>query len=337
MSSHGFGPEDDDVAPNPVAVPVDQKIVDQKVVDQKVVDRDIVDQFDAFSVAPVDEGDQRRGDGDGGEDEVDVHAFPSVSNSEAFLVDWLDWYRKAAAKSAATRAKYGHRVLRYGPAARQSVHLLVPSDPTSRCVVFVHGGALAEGHPSLVEGLGCRFLSKHLYFASVGYRLGDSQMAATDVTAAMRFLHEWFTRHGHNDLAVVVGGHSAGAGLVATSWLAPATSSDSDPLPWDLRGLCLISGVYATPSSLVATTARTMDPGREPPRVLLAASPHEVNRKTHAPDLFDRSADAMGEALATADFDVTRLQLNGDHTTTASEIGRTGSPVGHWIESLLLT
>ncbi len=153
------------------------------------------------------------------------------------------WQRDAAAyraeASAEERAELG---LKYGPSARQTVDLFLPTDGARNAplALFIHGGYWRSLEPSFFSQM-ARGMNAHGIAVGVsGYDLCP-QVGIADIIrqtqAACLFLWERLHRR------IMVSGHSAGghlaACMLATDWkkLDPSAPADLVPAAYAISGL----------------------------------------------------------------------------------------------------
>ena len=112
-------------------------------------------------------------------------------------------------------------------------------------VVFVHGGEWTRGDKAAVS-YKPKFLNESgVVFVSVNYRLTPSvrhPAHASDVAAALRWVHDHAEEVGGDPKKVVLMGHSAGCHLAALVGLDPRYLGEVKLKPSDLRGVVAWSG-----------------------------------------------------------------------------------------------
>ncbi len=134
----------------------------------------------------------------------------------------------------------------YGPDAKQRLDVYAPDGAKGAPVlIFVHGGEWTKGDKADVS-YKPRFFNEHgIVFVSVNYRLAPSAKHpdhVSDVTAAVRWVHEHAGEFGGNPRKIVLMGHSAGCHLVTLAALDPRYLRQVKLQPTDLRGVVAWSG-----------------------------------------------------------------------------------------------
>lgn len=149
-----------------------------------------------------------------------------------------------ATDSARARARLPvHLGVDCGPLPEQRLDLFPAPDPHAPLFVFVHGGYWQELSRSEAAFAARDFLAAGFSFGALGYGLAPRHRLR-DITAAVSdSLRRICTGRAHlptTPRAVHLGGHSAGAHLVASTLL------DADRLhPWaTIASATLVSGVY---------------------------------------------------------------------------------------------
>ena len=149
-------------------------------------------------------------------------------NNRAAVPDhprWLAHYPEASAKA---RAALAPKVdLRYGPGAKESLDLFLPSGGAKGTFLFLHGGYWRMLDKSDFSFVALPFVARGYAVAVANYDLCPDVSIATIVDEARRAV-VWLVRdgaaHGANPDRIVVGGHSAGGHLAAmlftTDWTA---------------------------------------------------------------------------------------------------------------------
>lgn len=130
--------------------------------------------------------------------------------------------------------------------------IAAPSDASDAPVfVFAHGGAWLGGDKSQAwepeGGLGCALARRGAVVVSPNYRLGRTDVwrrQAEDLAAATAWTIEHAQDYGGDPLEVYVGGHSAGAHLMAFVALLPDLLAPHGLSPDDLAGAIGIAGLY---------------------------------------------------------------------------------------------
>ena len=165
---------------------------------------------------------------------------------EAFQHDMDAYHTWANEQSDATRARFGHKLgLAYGDDPRQVLNVYFPNarvrDPAP-LFVFVHGGGFRTGEPNRTADVGEALLEAGVVFVTPSYRLLPQTAfpdSADDVEQALL----WILAHAadwHADAReLYVGGHSAGATLVAEVGLRPRAIA-----PTAIKGLMAVGGGY---------------------------------------------------------------------------------------------
>jgi arylformamidase len=140
----------------------------------------------------------------------------------------------AAIQAARTEASAQFRATRgtkldipYAPGERTKWDLFPAAEPTSPCLVFIHGGYWQRGGREMVSVLaeGVRPLGWSAAFP--GYDLTPN-VTLTDIVGQIRAALDWLAQHGpDHGIAgpIVVAGHSAGGHLAAMALSHPAVAA----------------------------------------------------------------------------------------------------------------
>jgi arylformamidase len=167
-------------------------------------------------------------------------------NNRAAVPDHPLWLARFAESSAKARAALAPKLdLRYGPGAKETLDLFVPSGRTRATFVFLHGGYWRALDKSDFSFVAEPFVAQGIAVAVVNYDLCPDVTIATIVDECRRAV-AWVVRDGAaqgvNPDHVVVGGHSAGghlaAMMLATDWTAQGLAREP------LAGAVSISGVH---------------------------------------------------------------------------------------------
>jgi arylformamidase len=215
-------------------------------------------------------------------------------NNRAAVPDhprWLAYYPEASAKA---RAALSPKVdLRYGPGAKETLDLFLPSDRAKGTFLFLHGGYWRMLDKSDFSFVALPFVARGYAVAVANYDLCPAVSIATIVDEARRAV-VWLARegaaHGTNPDRLVVGGHSAGghlaAMLFATDWTAHGMARE----PF-LGGVSL-SGVHdLTPMVQFSFNADfKLDEGGA-----ARLSPVHLAPRSHAPLVLAAGADETSE------------------------------------------
>jgi arylformamidase len=147
-------------------------------------------------------------------------------NNRAAVPEHPQWLAKYAEESQrAIAALAPRRDLRYGPGAKETLDLYVPSVPTHATFAFLHGGYWRALDKADFAFVASPLVAQGIAVATVNYDLCPGVSVATIVDECRRAM-AWLAREGANEGAatgrIVVGGHSAGGHLVAmlyaTDW-----------------------------------------------------------------------------------------------------------------------
>lgn len=113
---------------------------------------------------------------------------------------------------------------------------------SSPVIVYVHGGGWRRGDKASAIALEHKLTLAKTHgwvFVSVNYRLSDSEAAdpvrypdhPTDVGRAVAYVHDNISAYGGDPEAVVLMGHSAGAGIVSQLGAEPGFITDAGATP----------------------------------------------------------------------------------------------------------
>jgi len=167
-------------------------------------------------------------------------------NNRAAVPEHPRFLAQYPALSLAARELYEpQRDLRYGPNARETLDLFVPSGTPRGTFVFIHGGywrVFGKDDFSFVAG---PLVDAGIAVAVLDYDLCPAVPISTIVDECRRAL-VWIAREGARFGAatdnVVVGGHSAGGHLAAMMFATDWTAHGFDRAP--LTGGLTLSGVH---------------------------------------------------------------------------------------------
>jgi acetyl esterase/lipase len=129
-----------------------------------------------------------------------------------------------AAASAQFRATRPSKLdIAYGSSERQKLDLFPSAEPTSPCLLYIHGGYWQRGAREMYSILaeGVRPLGWHAAF--IGYDL-TPHVTLTDIVAQINAGIDWLAQNGHDfNIAgpIIVAGHSAGGQLAALALSNP--------------------------------------------------------------------------------------------------------------------
>ncbi len=155
-------------------------------------------------------------------------------NNRAAVADHAAWFDQYKERSAATLARYRHRLdLRYGPGPLETLDLLLPEGAARGTFVFIHGGYWRGFDKSDFEFVAGPMLDQGLAVVVANYDLCPAVSIARIVDQCRRLML-WTAREGPRHGApagnVVISGHSAGGHLVAmmyaTDWDALGLAAD---------------------------------------------------------------------------------------------------------------
>jgi acetyl esterase/lipase len=135
--------------------------------------------------------------------------------------------KRAAASAAFRSSRPGKLDIPYGPSERTKWDLFPAAEPTSPCLVFIHGGYWQRGSRDIVSVLaeGVRPLGWSVAF--IGYDLTPN-VTLTALVAQIHAGLDWLGAHGpDHGIAgpIVVAGHSAGGHLTAMALSNPAVTA----------------------------------------------------------------------------------------------------------------
>ncbi|WP_282791769.1 alpha/beta hydrolase [Streptomyces sp. CC224B] len=176
--------------------------------------------------------------------ELDREYSPSslVDDPSAFL----DRYAADSARARATLTV--HRDLRCGPLPEQRFDYFPAPGEGAPLFVFVHGGYWQELSKAEAAFAARDFVAAGISFAALGYGLAPAYGMRQLTAAAVDSLH-WICAHRASlpgaPAAVHLGGHSAGAHLVASALLDAEAGRRAGPRPaGTIASATLLSGVY---------------------------------------------------------------------------------------------
>lgn len=174
--------------------------------------------------------------------------YPTHLTSSRSGIDWVTFYDKADAQTAATRLELQHHLgISYGEDPKQKLDVYLPhGKPDGPVFVFIHGGGFVEGDRAHYGYVARPLADKGIMTVIISYRLSPEHYPAqlNDVQAVLGWVYRNIADFGGDPSQIYIGGHSAGAILsafvaVEGSWLAAKS------LPEDLiKGFVPISGPY---------------------------------------------------------------------------------------------
>lgn len=181
---------------------------------------------------------------------------PKSPADQAYFLDMEEADTRAvldryALESQSVRALSGSTLDQsYGPHPRDVLEIFLPEETAATgpvpCVVFVHGGWWKGGCPQDRAMLAPAFTARGYGFASIGYPLAP-EASLRDIVSSVKAGLAWLREHGptygldmRNFLLV---GNSAGGHLAAMLG-AEACLRSLGIAPKNLKGLCLLSGLY---------------------------------------------------------------------------------------------
>ncbi len=134
----------------------------------------------------------------------------------------------------------------YGDDALQRLDVYAPQGAgNAPIVIFVHGGEWTR-HDKAEVSFKPKFFNEHgVVFVSANYRLSPAATHpahASDVAAAIRWVHDHAAQFGGDPHKIVLMGHSAGCHLVTLVALDPRYLAKVNLRPADLRGVVAWSG-----------------------------------------------------------------------------------------------
>lgn len=189
--------------------------------------------------------------GDGWLHGQDKSKYYTVTHPKEFSIDWIGFYNKIDALTAATRKTLPHRLnLAYGRDPKQKLDLYFPKEKPQNAPVFLflHGGGFREGDRAHYGYIARPFAAHGIITAVASYRLTVDGFhypdQPHDVENALGWLFRNIASYGGNPQRMYVGGHSAGAILSAEigvdrSWMR------KKGIPSEaLRGIAPVSGPY---------------------------------------------------------------------------------------------
>lgn len=175
--------------------------------------------------------------------DLDREYSPSsrVTDLEAHLA------RYAADSATARAALPAHIGLPCGHLPEQRLDLFPAADPRAPLFVFVHGGYWQELSRTEAAFAAQDFVAAGFSFAALGYGLAPRHRLRAITASVTDSLHRIATGRAHLPVApgaVHLGGHSAGAHLVASALLDEAARRPATAFASPFASATLISGVY---------------------------------------------------------------------------------------------
>lgn len=213
-------------------------------------------------------------------------------NNRAAVPDHPAWIAQFASRSQrAMEDLKPARDLRYGARDRETLDLYLPAAPPRGTFVFIHGGYWRTFDKAEHAFVAPPFVAAGFAVAVINYDLCPGVTIATIVEECRHALR-WIERYGPQHGAVgpvVIGGHSAGAHLVAMMFATDWRAQRLERSPF-VAGVAL-SGVFDLEPLVVASMnadlrldgeeARRMSPVHLPPQVdaplLVAAGADETS------------------------------------------------------------
>jgi acetyl esterase/lipase len=179
----------------------------------------------------------------------DRSKYPTHLNSSSSGIDWIAFYDRIDALTAATQKELQHHLdLSYGEDPRQKLDLYLPqNEAASPVFIFIHGGGFVEGDREHYGYVARPLAAQGIVTVVMSYRLSPTQHypeQVYDVQAVLGWVYRNIEEYGGDASQIYIGGHSAGAILSAfvsvnNTWLS------SMSLPGDLiKGYVPISGPY---------------------------------------------------------------------------------------------
>lgn len=179
----------------------------------------------------------------------DRSKYPTHLNSSSSGIDWIAFYDRIDALTAATRKELQHHLdLLYGEDPKQKLDLYLPRNEAAGPVfIFIHGGGFVEGDRAHYGYVARPLAAQGIVTVVMSYRLSPAQHypeQVYDVQAVLGWVYRNIEEYGGDASQIYIGGHSAGAILSAfvsvnKTWLS------SMSLPGDLiKGYVPISGPY---------------------------------------------------------------------------------------------
>lgn len=179
----------------------------------------------------------------------DRSKYPTHLNSSSSGIDWIAFYDRIDALTAATRKELQHHLdLSYGEDPKQKLDLYLPRNEAAGPVfIFIHGGGFVEGDRAHYGYVARPLAAQGIVTVVMSYRLSPAQHypeQVYDVQAVLGWVYRNIEEYGGDASQIYIGGHSAGAILSAfvsvnKTWLS------SMSLPGDLiKGYVPISGPY---------------------------------------------------------------------------------------------
>jgi arylformamidase len=208
---------------------------------------------------------------------LDPDAHEAQYNPRVAVPDADRFLEAGAASSAAARAAFAHREVRYGSGALATLDVFAAARADAPIHVFVHGGYWRGLDKRDYSAVAAGLVPLGIATAVMNYDLCPG-VSLPALVAQFRAGVRWICAHaaelGGDPENITFSGHSAGAHLVATALAADA--QQRDPLPLEqIRGAMLISGIYDLAPVLGITVNEmirlqpdqvdAMSPARHPP------------------------------------------------------------------------
>ena len=178
----------------------------------------------------------------------DRSKYPTHLNSSSSGIDWIAFYDRIDALTAATRKELQHHLdLPYGEDPKQKLDLYLPQlEAAGPVFIFIHGGGFVEGDRAHYGYVARPLAAQGIVTVVMSYRLSPAHYPEPvyDVQAVLGWVYRNIEEYGGDASQIYIGGHSAGAILSAfvsvnKTWLS------SMSLPGDLiKGFVPISGPY---------------------------------------------------------------------------------------------
>jgi len=208
-----------------------------------------------------------------------------------------------------------YRDLQYyaGPGASLQKHSLdiyrPPAGENLPVVVFVHGGAWTSGDKTRIANVGCAFAKKGYVAVLPNYRLSPKAKHPdhiTDIARAVKWTYQNIGRYGGRADSFILGGHSAGAHLVALLALDEKYLRAGDVPPEKIKAVICISGMYKIGEKKLGNAIFSKDPKvraeaspmtyltKKPPPFLILYAPKDLPTLDEQAKNFAKGIEAVG-------------------------------------------